>query len=106
MIEGNGTTITTTIKTTATTTVTIIPEFKPNWLMKGKKLGSKRPLKTKSVIACWKKCEMKRACKFIAWNKKNKVCILFKTSTGGKKKNGYYSGPVPSSPTPQPGKKI
>ena len=100
------TTITTMTKTTATTTVTIIPEFKPNWLMKGKKLGSKRPLKTKSVIACWKKCEMKKACKFIAWNKKNKVCILFKTSTGGKKKNGYYSGPVPSSPTPQPGKKI
>ena len=71
--------------------------------MKGKKVTPRGDVRANSVSACWAKCENRQPCNFIAWNKRSRYCIMFKTYTGGRRKTGYYSGPVVMPSTPKPG---
>jgi len=82
----------------ATTEAACTVKYLKNKTIVGKKIKTKKKMKTKTVQVCWDKCTKNDKCKYVTWvqkakNKKHKkLCTLFSTSKKIKKKKGVWVG--------------
>merc|ERR1711892_1236549 len=71
-----------------------VPKYAKNKTISGKKIKTKKKIKSKTVQDCWGKCENNDDCKYVTWvkssknKKQKKLCTLFSSSKKMKKKKG------------------